>query len=230
MLIHIDVITSLSLVLFLCTFYKKLLPPELRYVEPRKTFEKGLFAEKIIGQPALFLSLLGVVVVSLAHLSALPALFVSRGLPALQWTSIVLIVNSVTVVIFGPFLWLGVIGLSTKLQLAIGISLMAVGNVLVGFWHSFYGVVFTTVVWSMGEVLLYPVFALVVLRQFSQECRGVGTAFKSSIIQAALFLCPIMTAGMLAISTERYHFLYILVFGSLPLVGYFAISKAIERD
>lgn len=210
-LVVLDVVTTSALVLAL------LLRLRLERAEPAPPQTPKLQSSLPWGrrQVASVLGAFLALVVLFAHLTAQPALFGRLGLPIGETTTLMLAVNTIIVVITTYAVARRRASLSKIPTFIGGAVALAVGHALHPWSDDVASVAVATAIWSVGEGLLMPMIASIVLEAWEGSDRGTAAGYLVLVRRAAFVAAPLTTALIGRLAPPWFA----VILGGLPLLS-----------
>ncbi|MCB9061226.1 MAG: MFS transporter [Halobacteriovoraceae bacterium] len=160
--------------------------------------------------------------VAFSHLSSFPMLYIENGIDPKHAMSILLFVNTITVIIFSRIQARLSIDIHKFKYLFVATLFLSIGHVLVPFYlKSISGIAITTFIWTIGEALVFPIFTLIILEKFSTSNGGLASGTKDMVVKLSLSLAPIFSFLIFKISIIDFSSLM----GISPILGFvFVVS------
>ena len=219
-LIGADIASSIFLVFFLWLTFSKTKRLELLVNSFTKKKNKiGFrFAYK---NKLLSIAIYLPFVTAACHQSAIPILLVKNTVNSKEKVALMLLTNMLTVILFSYLNSKGRLGKPSIKQYIFAMIFISAGHLGVPFVSSDSEIVITTVIWSIGEALFYPLFAFLVLGNFKSDESGGASATKSFYLQTTLALSPIIAAAITSFNNIAFSVFY----GLCPLLGAVIVCK-----
>jgi hypothetical protein len=152
----------------------------------------------------------------MAQITYLPLQLSKRGLPAVEWNALVLIVNTVTIVLGMRVLRRFTRSLSDTQRGALGAGLIALGLALVPLVSSPGTLVAVTLVWTVGEMIFIPWEQVKLYECFGHAQPGLASGAITFVMTLCQVLAPLLTTILLMVPEYAASFLLL----ALPLSGF----------
>lgn len=202
-LLIIDFIsTSLFLLYMFRSFYRGMKP---KLSTNKLELNLGLiFKDKEI---ILFIILL---ILTFSHMSSLPLLYNRNSSDPIRSMAIMLIINTFTIVATS-----GVMKRfpSPKKSSVIILSslLLGLGYGLASFSFSYFGIISSSVLWSVAETLLLPLISFEVIDRFHEEDQGIAVGVKEFVMKGSIVLSTLFTLLVKNLGQTGIMLTYVLV-------------------
>ena len=160
-----------------------------------------------------------------AHISAIPSLYDRQFGASIQPTALMFAVNGLTVIFSGVAFKKIFASFGESKRLTTGTILLAAGHAAVPFAISLPASISSTIVWSLGEVMLWPILTTTILSLFDSSASGFASAIKVTLVRMGLVAAPLMSTLIDSIPLAAFS----VVFGSLPLLGLLLLQLNAQR-
>ncbi|MCB0326130.1 MAG: hypothetical protein KDD52_00785 [Bdellovibrionales bacterium] len=217
-----DLITTLSVIVFLFFIFSKLMKEQKMKIST----SGGLMSEKFFSilrsKWKIFLGMQLIQIEVFAHTEVQPVLYARLGLEPVKWTTYLLFFNTITAI--------ATIGYINRLskkcelrQLALwGTLFYSLGHVCIPYFISPLGIAVTTMISVIGEVLWVAPITIVLFRQFSEHNRGMASGLRSSM-RSFSFVCNPILGYLLFTMIPDVKLGFSLIYGLIPLLGFYLI-------
>lgn len=147
----------------------------------------------------------------------MPLIYAQLGLESMKATAISLVTGTVLTLIFMKCIVNYVnhkVKWSLKKQLAVGGLFLGIGSMMIPYCLTTWGVVLSTLVWGIGEMILIPATTVLIYEIFAKNQTGLASGVDTAIKQFALVSTPMI--GALVLNAGQLG--YAIVFGLAPIL------------
>jgi predicted MFS family arabinose efflux permease len=152
----------------------------------------------------------------MAQITYLPLQLTKRGLPAVEWNALVLIVNTVTIVAGMHLLRRLIKNRSDGQRGALGAGLIALGLALVPLVSSPGALIAVTLIWTIGEMIFIPWEQVKLYECFGHAQPGLASGAITFVMTLCQVLAPLFSTILLMVPELVASFLLL----ALPLGGF----------
>lgn len=188
-LLLVDLVTTWMYLVFVIVALKNRLPRK-----PSAGVSVNYFAAigKVIKQYPVRVALSALLFVSIyAQVYILPVVLREGGLDYVRLVPMIGMLNNVIVIVAGFLVAHGLIFKSARIQSYATFSLIGAGFALFPFAHSETLLVVSTLLWSLGEILIFPVSSSMIYSLYPVDQAGMGAAMKIILLRLAQVFAPI---------------------------------------
>lgn len=143
---------------------------------------------------------------------------------------VVMAINTLIIVAFEMVLVHRVASLNPVRLVGLGGFLFGLGMALIPFGSSFAYVCFTVVVWSVGEMLSFPLGAAAVSRRAGSSNLGLYMGMYTLSFEGAWVFAPVLGTLIYQAWGPKVLWLGCGAVGVILLAGFWGVAKAIERE
>lgn len=143
---------------------------------------------------------------------------------------LVMAINTLLIVMFEMVLVHRVSGRDPVKLLGLGGFLFGIGMALLPFGSGFWYVCFTVAIWSVGEMLSFPLGAAAVSHRAGASNLGIYMGLYVLSFEGAWVFSPILGTWVYDTWGARVLWLSCGAAGVVLLLGFLAVAKAIERE
>ncbi|HYX34914.1 MAG TPA: MFS transporter [Oligoflexus sp.] len=152
----------------------------------------------------------------MGQVTYLPLQLTKRGLPAVEWNALVLVVNTATIVLGMRFLRRLLTNWSDQQRGAAGAGLIALGLALVPLVSSPGALVAVTLVWTVGEMIFIPWEQVKLYEFFGDAQPGLASGAITFVMTICQVLAPLFATILLMVPEAVASGLLLV----LPLGGF----------
>ncbi|HYN22633.1 MAG TPA: MFS transporter [Thermoanaerobaculia bacterium] len=143
---------------------------------------------------------------------------------------LVLAVNTVIIVLFEMVLVHRVAGLNPLRVVGVGGLLFGLGMALLPFGTGFAFAAFSVVVWTVGEMLAFPIVAGAVANRARDANRGLYMGIFTLSFEGAWVFSPILGTWVYQVYGAKALWTACGVAGVILLVGFYGVAAAVKRE
>lgn len=159
------------------------------------------------------------------HVTVMPLDMQAHGLSPLAYGS-VMAINAVQVVIISLPLTAFFNRRSPNTSLAIAALFLGVGMSVFSWWHSYPGYLVGVVIWTVGEILNYPIATAIIADISPKHLRGTYQGTFQTTRALSSVIAPALGGFALQYLGATLFWQCCLVAGLLIALGYFVLGKA----
>ncbi|GHO64617.1 MFS transporter [Ktedonobacter sp. SOSP1-52] len=202
-----------------------------RKVKREQSIERPEYLRITLTDPWLWsYALLGLIfdMVYFQHWTAMPLDMQAHGLGPLVYGS-VMAINAVQVVIISLPLTAFFNRHSPNTSLAISALFLGMGMSVFSWWHSYPGYLVGVVIWTVGEILNYPISSAIIASISPKHLRGTYQGVFQTIRALSTVIAPALGGFVLQYLGAPFFWQCCLAAGLLIALGYVVLGNARRR-
>ncbi|WP_307812047.1 MFS transporter [Ktedonobacter sp. SOSP1-85] len=200
----------------------------LRTVKSEERTERPGLLRIALADPWLWsYALLGLLfdMVYFQHVTAMPLDMQAHGLSPLIYGS-VMAINAVQVVLISLPLTAFFNRRSPNTSLAIAALFLGAGMSVFSWWHSYPGYLVGVMIWTVGEILNYPISTAIIVDISPKHLRGTYQGVFQTVRALSTVIAPALGGFALQYLGATFFWQCCLVTGLLIALGYFILGNA----
>ncbi len=150
------------------------------------------------------------------HTSAIPIVLEQNGLDIQKITSVTVAANCFTVIFINWLTVNGRLALPPRVNFIVSTLLLCLGLAAIPKVHTIALAVCSTIIWSSGEALLFPLLTSILFQAFPRHQAGLASGVKVLLVRVSLVITPLIGSMLVG----RPPWIFAPVFIGLCLVGF----------
>ncbi|MEZ4818592.1 MAG: MFS transporter [Bdellovibrionota bacterium] len=224
LLLSLDLLTTLSVIVFLLVLFKTMLRVE-NLPSTRRTLAFSEIWSLFRARWRVFLGAQLIFIEIFSHSEVQPILYDRLGLETIRWTTFMFVCNTATVVLVTSLITKYGKGKNIKAISFIGALFYGIGHGMVPYFLQPWGIAMTTVISVLGEIFWVAPLATIVYMQFKDDDVGMASGIRMTIRSFAFVFNPII-AFILFRYIPDVRLGFALIYGLIPLLGFWLIFSS----